>query len=273
MSDQVAQRTVLVVDDERPARLRLKAMVEALSGYCVVGEAANGEQALDANTSLSPDIVLMDIRMPGMDGLMAARHLAEQSEPPAVIFCTAFDEHALAAFEVHAVGYLLKPVGVDPLLDCLTKAQSVNRSQLAGLSNTHYEQNALPREADDHLGKELRRCISTRTSNGYELLDVESIRLFMADSKYVSAYIENREVLLSQSLKELEQEFSTLFVRVHRNALVAKQYIQGLEKDLSIDGVGAHNGEQRVVKLAGTTVTPVVSRRHLAEIRRLIKIL
>jgi two-component system response regulator AlgR len=249
---------VLVVDDEPPARMRLSAMVDALPGYCVVGDADNGQRALQANDLLVPDIILLDIRMPGMDGLVVARHLSEQAKPPAVIFSTAFDEHALAAFDANAVGYLLKPVAAEQLSAALQKAQAVNRSQLVSL----HSENNLPED-----------CISARTHNGYELIPVEQIRAFIADSKYVSAYISGREVVLDQSLKELEARFAGRFIRVHRNALVACEYIRGLEKSPRDpnDDLTAVSAEQLLIRLAGVDITPTVSRRHLPEVRRLLK--
>lgn len=270
MTDTTASIGVLIVDDEPPARMRLSAMVNALAGYHVVGDADNGERALSACEGLQPEIVLMDIRMPGMDGLIAARHLAEQQHPPAVIFCTAYDEHALAAFDAQAVGYLLKPVANQQLVTSLANAQLLNRSQLASI-------------ASPAIGGELPKdCLSVRTHNGHELLEVDQIRAFVADKKYVSAYTLDRELLLDQSLKELEGRFADRFIRVHRNALVAHAYIRGLEKDRNPDRCmgAAKDGEQddnpqqtepMVVRLAGIDLTPTVSRRHLAELRRLLK--
>ena len=247
-----AVKTVLIVDDEQPARMRLKAMVDALDDYQVIAEAENGQQAMAANERLCPDIVLLDIRMPEMDGLAAAAQLSEQDQPPAVIFCTAYDEHALAAFDAQAVGYLLKPVSRLQLADNLAKAQSVNRSQLANL---------VPEPVGQRLSEE---CLSVRTRSGHELLAVSEIRALIADKKYVSAYTHQREVLLDLSLKELESRFSHQFLRVHRNALVAIRHIRGLEKCEDVSG-------QSVIRLEGSDITPVVSRRHLPEIRRLLK--
>lgn len=272
MSEVETSIAVLIVDDEPPARMRLMAMVNALDGYHAIGEADNGERALAACERLQPDIVLMDIRMPGMDGLIAARHLTEQQHRPAVIFCTAYDEHALAAFDAQAVGYLLKPVANEQLQASLANAQSLNRSQLANIASP---------AAAGELPKD---CLSVRTHNGYELLEVDEIRAFIADNKYVSAYILGRELLLDQSLKELENRFADRFIRVHRNALVARAHIRGLEKDRSLDRRKESGGhcelvdhdnssasEPMVVRLADIELTPTVSRRHLAELRRLLK--
>lgn len=260
---------VLIVDDEPPARMRLNAMVQALSGYQVIGDADNGQSALQACDELAPDIVLLDIRMPGMDGLTVARHLSEQSQPPAVIFSTAYDEHALAAFDANAVGYLLKPVGSEQLEKALAQAQAVNRSQLASLATDDPAHAAGQPESDS---------LSVRTHNGYELINIDEIRAFVADNKYVSAYIQGRELVLDLSLKELEARFAERFIRVHRNALVAGQYIRALEKagassgDLAADnGAASRGGEQLKVRLEGVEITPIVSRRHLSAVRRFLK--
>ena len=159
---------VLIVDDEQLARERLARMVRALEGYTVVGEASNGLDALKQAQDLEPEVVLLDIRMPGMDGLESARHLAELAEPPAVIFCTAYEEHAVQAFDLQAVGYLLKPVRSENLGAALAKAQRVNKAQLLALG----EQDA-----------QRRTHISARTRRGIELIPVEDIRYFQADQK------------------------------------------------------------------------------------------
>jgi len=251
-SDSTRVKTVLIVDDEPPARMRIKAMVNALDDYQVIAEAENGQQAMEMNKKLSPDIVLLDIRMPEMDGIAAAAQFSEQDQPPAVIFCTAYDEHALAAFDAQAVGYLLKPVSRLKLTDNLAKAQTVNRSQLANL---------VPESAQKGL---MQKCLSVRTRSGHELLAVNEIRALVADNKYVSAYTHNREVLLDLSLKELERRFAKQFLRVHRNALVAIRYIRGLEKCEDRPG-------QTVIRLEGSDIAPIVSRRNLPELRRLLK--
>ena len=252
MTANELQQTVLVVDDEAPARNRLLALVDRLQGFTAVGQAANGEEALLRNSELQPDIVLLDIRMPGMDGLQVARHLAAKTNPPAVIFCTAFDEHAVEAFTAQAIGYLLKPVKQDDLETVLRASQRLNRAHLTALGSLGAE----PEQID-----ETRRCVSARTHNGYQLIPVDTIRAFVADNKYVSAFYPEGEVVLDDTLRDLELEFPEEFVRVHRNALVARRYISGMEKQ----------DDSYVLALDGVTVRPVVSRRQVSEIRRLIK--
>jgi two-component system, LytTR family, response regulator AlgR len=240
---------VLIVDDEAPARERLRAMVEALAGHEVVGEGANGAEALDLAQRQHPDVVLMDIRMPGMDGLEAARHLTELDSPPAVIFTTAYDQHALAAFEAQAVDYLLKPIRKERLQDALERAVRLTRPQLTAL------QGRAPLAGG-------RTHICARIRGNLQLIPVAEIVYFMADQKYVSVRYLQGEVLIEEPLKALEEEFGARFLRIHRNALVAVPFLEGLEKDED----GRH-----LVRLRGVAQTLEVSRRHLPEVRQRLK--
>jgi two-component system response regulator AlgR len=238
---------ILLVDDETLARDRLRRMLEADAAHEVVGEAANGVQAVSLCHELQPELVLLDIRMPGMDGLETARHFLELNDPPAVIFCTAYEEHAIQAFDLQAVGYLLKPVRKDNLLAALSKTVRLNRAQLAAL----------------HAADDARRShISARTHKGIELIGVDDIRYFQADQKYVTVRSSEAEVIVDETLRELETEFAELFVRVHRNALVAKSHIDGLVKDS--DG-------QVAVRMSGLDETITISRRHLPGVRKIVK--
>src|SRR5262245_35738349 len=162
---------ILIVDDEQLARDRLARMLGEIEGFAVVGQAANGMQAVERCDALAPDIVLLDIRMPGMDGLEAARHMAGMEEPPAVVFCTAYEEHAIDAFNVQAVGYLLKPVRRDDLVRVLGTATRPNRAQLAALSVEEGSK---------------RTHISARTRRGLELVPIDEVCFFQADQKYVT---------------------------------------------------------------------------------------
>lgn len=238
---------VLIVDDEQLARDRLARMVAALEGYEVVAEAGNGRAALEATQQHAPDVVLLDIRMPGMDGLETARHLGELDEPPAVIFCTAYEEHAVQAFDLQAVGYLLKPVRRENLESALGKAQRINRAQLAALQGSDAQR---------------RTHISARTHRGIELIPVDEVRYFQADQKYVTVCFGDGEVIVDEPLRDLEQEFGELFVRIHRNALVAAAHIVGLERI----GPG-----QSQIRLRGVEQPLDVSRRHLAGVRKFVK--
>lgn len=242
---------ILIVDDEAPARARLRAMLDDIGGYKVCGDAANGAAALLLTEQTRPDILLMDIRMPGMDGLEAAQHLQSLEQPPAIIFTTAFNAFALQAFETHAVDYLLKPVRQERLLEALQHAQRLTRVQAAALQ--YMDEQARGRE-----------CICASVRGSLQLVPVAEIRYFQADQKYVTVCTADRQVLIEETLKGLEQEFADQFVRIHRNALVARQYIAGMAKDA--DG-------KVMVQLAGIAQSLEVSRRHAAEIRRLVRAL
>mgnify|MGYP003700895497 CR=1 FL=1 len=239
---------ILIVDDEHLARDRLARMVTQLEDHVVVGQAGNGRDALALAQSEDPDVVLLDIRMPGMDGLEAARHLGELDAPPAVIFCTAYEEHAVQAFDLQAVGYLLKPVRRENLAAALAKAQRINKAQLAAL-------------ADEH-GASARTHISARTRRGIELVAVDDVRYFQADQKYVTVRHGGGEVIVDEPLKELENEFGDRFLRIHRNCLVATAFIEGLERL----GPG-----QAGIRVKDIDEPLDVSRRHLAGVRKFVK--
>jgi len=242
---------VLIVDDEPLARARLQRQVEQLEGFEPVAEAGNGQEALAAVEAERPDVVLMDIRMPLMDGLEAALKLAELDEPPAVIFCTAYNDYAIDAFEANAVGYLLKPVNKDKLAQALSKARKLNRVQLSALS--------------DGEPAEERRHLSVKTARGLELIALDDVRCFVADHKYVTiVYCREGaigELLTDQSLKELEREWGDKLVRLHRNALVARAHLKGLER--------CEQGYR--AKVSDLDEGPIISRRHLPELRKLLQ--
>jgi len=237
---------ILITDDETPARIRLRALVEEL-GHKVVGEAAHGEQALQISESQQPDAILLDIRMPGMDGIETARHLMGQENPPAVIFVTAYDQHALQAFETNAIDYLLKPIRKERLQEALQKAGRLNRVQLSRINQ------------DD---ANARTHICVRARNQIRLIALPDIIYFMADQKYISVATAEGEVLIEESLKSLEEEFSARFIRIHRNALVARDYIMLMDRTPQ----GGH-----LLKLRDTQNQLEVSRRHVSEVRKIIK--
>ncbi len=244
---------VLIVDDEPLARKRLTRLLQEQESFEVVAEAENGEQAIAACNVHQPDVVLMDIRMPIMDGLVAARHLANSPEPPAVIFCTAYNDYALEAFEANAVDYLLKPVNRDKLQAALAKAQQLTRVQITAM------QESRSGNVSD------RAHISARSSRGVELIPLDEVRYFLADQKYVTVFYVHENVLCDQliddPLKELEQEFGDRYVRIHRNALAAIAHIEGVEKS----ALGTR------LKINGVREGPLVSRRQISDIRQLLQ--
>lgn len=233
----------LIVDDEPLARERLRRMLVARADCSAVSEAGNGLEALARNAADAADVVLMDIRMPGMDGLEAAQHLMQAAQPPAIIFCTAYEEYAIAAFERHAVGYLLKPVEARKLDAALAAARRATRVQLGALAGTQAQ---------------ARQYLSSQGPGGMRLLAVADVRTLLADQKYVTAWHPGGTLLLDESLRELELEFGDRFLRVHRNALVALAHVRALER-LPTGDFG--------VRLDGVTIEPQVSRRLLATVR------
>ena len=237
---------LLIVDDEAPARARLTAMVAEFDGWTVSAEAANGFAALELCPTVKPDAVLLDIRMPGMDGLEVASHLSRLETPPAVIFTTAYDEYAVQAFETSAVGYLLKPVRRERLLRALAQAARVTRMQLAELARYSPESAA-------------RGHIPVIRQGQIRLIPVADISSFHADQKYVRILHSNGEDLIDESLKQLEQEFATDFVRIHRNSLLRASEIERLERDES---------GQVVLFMRGQLNPLAVSRRHLTPLKQ-----
>ena len=244
---------ILIVDDESLARQRLLRMVEKIEGFSVVAEADNAEDALIAITQYDPDIVLLDIRMPGRDGLSLAQDIAELEDAPAVIFCTAFDQYALDAFGTNAVGYLLKPVKAEQLLQVLDKASKLNKIQRVAA-----QKNNVPQAENQ------RTHISAKTRRGVELIALDDVRYFLADHKYVTVYHRTGENLLDETLKELEEEFNERFVRIHRNSLVSIKHIEALERNAQ---------GQYQVRLADIELRPVISRRHVSNLKELLKVL
>ncbi len=240
---------VLIVDDEDLARQRMKRFFDDLDDHEVIGEATNGKDALQKIDELKPEIVLLDIRMPGMDGLEVARHLVDVDDPPAIIFTTAYDEYALEAFKVNAVDYLLKPVRLERLESALSKAVKPNKPQWLALNKT-----------DEGKPKQ-RTHISSRTRQGIELVPIEDVLYFRAEHKYVTVRHPGGEVLIEDPLKELESEFEGDFIRIHRNCLVRHSALQALEKN---------DESQPCIRLRGISELLPVSRRHLPSVRKIM---
>ena len=212
---------ILLVDDEPLARDRLRVLLGDLAvqrATEVVGEAANGLEALAVIRQHSVDVVLADIRMPGMDGIELASHLGRLEKPPAVIFTTAYDNYAVQAFDLNAIDYLLKPVRAQRLLAALQK-----------VPGSPLERDVLARIGQGVRGGG-RSHLSCHERGRLLLVPVGEVLYFRADLKYVTARTVEREYLLDESLTQLESEFGALFLRLHRAVLVAPAALAGFEK-------------------------------------------
>ena len=237
----------LIVDDEALARNRLRSLVEELDVGEIITEAGNGQQAIEAIQQQHPDIVLMDIRMPGMDGIEAAKHISKMKHPPAVIFTTAYGDYALDAFDAHAIDYLLKPIRKERLEDAINRAKTMTKTIIDSL------QDDLPKT---------RTHMSAFMQGNIQLIPIEEILCFRADQKYVSVITSDTEVLIEESLKSLEEEFKEGFLRIHRNTLVSKMAIEKLEKDPAGGSV---------IRLREIEESIPVSRRMLSQVRKFLR--
>jgi two-component system response regulator AlgR len=244
---------VLVVDDEGPARARLRDLLADCSAEMaleVVGEAATAREALDALAAKHADVVLLDIRMPEMDGIELAQHLQKLDEPPAIVFTTAYDAYAIRAFEVHAIDYLLKPIRLTRLKDALGRARSTR--------------NPTP-DALREMSKGAPAFLSAQERGRIHLIPVNDVIYLKAELKYVTVRTAEREYLIEEALARLEQEHGDRFVRVHRNCLVARAAIRGFER-----GTGDAEGGWLAL-LDGCDEKIPVSRRQQHIVRELAR--
>jgi two-component system response regulator AlgR len=244
MNDIELALRVFIVDDEPPARNRLRDLLHDCSAQLaleVVGEAGNGQEALDKLSGISADVVLLDIRMPQMDGIELAQHLNKLPKPPVIIFTTAYDAYAIKAFELHAVDYLLKPIRLKRLFEALNHARDAVPVQSEVLRD---------------LLPEPRKNLSIHERGKIHLIPIEQVLYLRAELKYITVRTAEREYLLEESLTDLEKEFAARFVRIHRNSLIAKDAIAGFEK-------GGDEGESGwMVKLKGLDELLAISRRQ-----------
>ena len=249
-----AKLRVAITDDEAPARNRIKNLLEDVSEMLpieLVGEADNGRTLIELVEEHPADVVLLDIRMPEMDGLEAARHLQKLDEPPHVVFTTAYDDYAVSAFELHAIDYLVKPIRLRRLHDALSRVRSITRISLDVL-------NEVAPDARTHLSIQERGKV--------RLVPVSEILYLRAELKYVTIRTAQRELLLEESLSSLEEEFGDRFVRIHRNCLVAREYIEAFEKEAQ-SGADA----RWVIRVRGVDERLPVSRRQQSIVRQLGK--
>jgi two-component system response regulator AlgR len=243
---------IVITDDEAPARSRMRDLLEDCAGAFpleLAGEAANGRELLALLGEVEADVVLLDIRMPEMDGLEVAQHLLKLEEPPAVIFTTAYNDYALKAFELHAIDYLVKPIRLRRLHDALTRARAITPLRLDVLQQ---------------ISPEARTHLSVQERGRVVLVPVKDVVYLRAELKYVTIRTAQREYLIEEPLLRLEQEFADRFVRIHRSCLVAREHVTGFEKDASEGGEG-----RWVVLLRGIEERLPVSRRQQHVVKEL----
>lgn len=230
---------ILIADDEPLARVRLAALLRECDGVEIVATVGDGEAALAACVEFRPDLMLLDIAMPGLDGITVARRLAALPAPPQLVFCTAYEEHALAAYELRAADYLLKPVRLERLREALTRARALQ-------ARTPTADTSLPAQAH---GAPLR-------------VPLADVLYLTADDKYVTVHRAAGDALTEWSLKAIEEAFPARFVRVHRACLVPNERLLGLQREA--------DGTMRAL-IVGSAATPEVSRRNLAAVRKLLR--
>jgi two-component system response regulator AlgR len=246
-TSQVLQ--VLVVDDEPLARSRLATLL----GDCrsplaqMAAQAAHAAQAMDLLRQKHFDVVLLDIHMPGADGLSLARQIATLERLPALVFVTAHAEHAVDAFELDAVDYLTKPVRQERLQAALQKAERFVQAQRAALA-------AEPAEV-----------LLIQDRNRTERLPLADVVYFKAELKYITVRTATRTYIVDGSLNDLEEKYGQRFMRIHRNALIAKRAARALQKHHD-----AEEGEGWALRLDGVDELLFVSRRQLAAVREML---
>ncbi len=230
---------IVVVDDEPLARTRLAALLRDCEGAEIVASVGDGEAALAACADLRPDLLLLDIAMPGIDGIGVARRVAMLPDPPQLVFCTAYEEHALTAYEVRAADYLLKPVRIERLREALARAMTLRQRRAPAAATLLAQIHGAPVR-----------------------IPLEEVLYLSADDKYVKVHRDTGDVLVEQSLKSIEESFPDHFVRVHRGCLVPVERLLGLRRD-------ADGGVRALI--AGSDATPEISRRNLAAVRKLLR--
>ena len=232
---------ILIADDEAPARNRLRDLLGDIEHTQVVAEAKNGKEAIDLAAETTPDLMLLDIRMPLMDGIEAAQHVQKLEPKPNIIFTTAYDVYAIKAFDLNAIDYLLKPIRLERLQTAIDKAQTLKPKQIEALKPL----------------QKMRSHLSIHERGRVLLVPIGEIIYLRAELKYVTVRTVEREYLLEESLTHLEIEFSERFLRLHRNCLVASQYITGYEKRTD-----QNNESQWHALLRGVPETVAISRRQ-----------
>jgi two-component system response regulator AlgR len=251
---------VLIVDDEAPACARLRNLLDDIAAQVpthIIAEAADGVEALEklGGDEIQVDVALVDIRMPRMDGIELARHLASLPKPPAVIFVTAYEQYAVRAFDLSAVDYLLKPAKAARLAEALTKAQRAPAAAEA------------IRAAAEAIEPGGRRHLRSSERGKVLLVSVADVLYFKAELKYVTARTKEREFILEESLAQLETEFAARVMRIHRNCLVAHDAIVGFEREAN-----SEDGEPHwMLLLRGVGERLPVSRRQWPAVKAILE--
>ena len=238
---------ILIADDETPARNRMRDLLSDIEDVAVVAEAKNGKEAIDLALQTKPDLMLLDIRMPVMDGIEAAQHAQKIEPKPHIIFTTAFDAYAIKAFDLNAIDYLLKPIRLERLQTAINKAHALKPAQIEALKPL----------------QKTRTHLSIHERGRVLLVPIETIIYLRAELKYITVRTADREYLIEESLTYLEVEFGERFIRLHRNCLVAPPFIAGYEKRLNQD-----NETQWVALLKGINETVAISRRQQHLVRQ-----
>ena len=237
--------SILIADDEAPARNRLRDLLRDIANVHIVAEAKNGKEAIDLAPQTKPDLMLLDIRMPVMDGIEAAQHAQKLEPKPHIIFTTAFDAYAIKAFDLNAIDYLLKPIRLERLQAAINKAHSLQPKQIDALQPLQ------------DLFKKSRTHLSIHERGRVLLVPIETIIYLRAELKYITVRTAEREYLIEESLTNLEAEFGERFIRLHRNCLVAPSFIAGYEKRTN-----ENNEQQWVAILKNIAETIAISRRQ-----------
>ncbi|MDP2248207.1 MAG: LytTR family DNA-binding domain-containing protein [Nitrosomonadales bacterium] len=241
---------ILIADDEAPARNRLRDLLGDIEQTCLIGEANNGQEVLNFASTNQVDLVLLDIRMPKMDGIEAAGHLQKLANPPAIVFTTAYDAYAVQAFDMNAVDYLLKPIRLERLQAAIDKAKKLSQAQL----------NALKPMVNQ------RSHFSIVERGRVLLVPIDEVIYLRAELKYITVRTKEREYLIEDSLTAIEQEFGNRYIRLHRNCLVAQSSIMGYERRQQTDGESHY-----VALLREVPETIAVSRRQQHLLKELLR--
>lgn len=232
---------ILIADDEAPARNRMRDLLSEIKNVTIVAEAKNGKEAIELAQTTKPDLMLLDIRMPLMDGIEAAQHAQKLEPKPHIIFTTAFDAYAIKAFDLNAIDYLLKPIRLERLQTAIDKAHTLKPLQIEALKPI----------------QKIRSHLSIHERGRVLLVPIDKIIYLRAELKYITVRTAEREYLIEESLTHLETEFGERFIRLHRNCLVAPHFIAGYEKRMNQD-----NEQQWVALLKEIPETVAISRRQ-----------